>query len=62
MEWQDLLTALGLLLVVEGILPFIAPARFRKALLNFAALDDRGMRVLGLICLVGGCVLVNAVK
>lgn len=60
--WSDLMAALGLLMVVEGVMPFLAPNRFRKALLEFASLDDRAMRLLGLICLLGGVLLVYAVK
>lgn len=52
----------GLLLVLEGVLPFLSPRRFRQALLNFAALEDRWMRLTGLICMVGGLLILNAVK
>jgi uncharacterized protein YjeT (DUF2065 family) len=58
----DLLGALGLLLVIEGIVPFLSPRRFRQALLQFAAVEDRTMRVVGLACMVGGILLLNAVK
>ena len=60
--WSELLTAMGLVLVFEGLLPFLAPRQFRQALLNFAALEDQWMRLLGLGCLIGGLVLVYAVK
>ncbi len=60
--WGELLTALGLLLVLEGLLPFLAPKHFRQALLNFAAMEDRAMRIFGVICLFGGLLLVYAVK
>jgi uncharacterized protein len=58
----DLLGALGLLLVVEGIFPFLSPRRFRQALLQFAAVEDRPMRVVGLVCMLVGVLLLNAVK
>lgn len=60
--WSEVLLAFGLLMVVEGIFPFLSPRRFRQALLNFAAIEDRGMRIIGLICLVGGMLIVQAVK
>ena len=62
MAWTDLLTALGLLLVIEGLLPFLSPHRFRQALLNFAAVDNRWMRGLGLACMLIGLLVLNAVK
>ena len=58
----DLLGALGLLLVIEGILPFLSPGRFRQALLQFAAVEDRTMRIIGLVCMIGGILILNAVK
>lgn len=58
----DLLGALGLLLVIEGVLPFLSPRRFRQALLQFSAVEDRAMRTVGLLCMVGGILLLNAVK
>lgn len=60
--WSELLMAGGLLLVLEGVLPFLSPRRFRQALLNFAALEDRWMRLTGLICMVGGLLVLNLVK
>ena len=59
---SDLIGALGLLLVIEGVLPFLSPHRFRQALLQFAAAEDRTMRIVGLVCMVVGVLLVNAVK
>jgi uncharacterized protein len=58
----DLLGALGLVLVLEGIVPFLSPRRFRQAVLQFAALEDRPMRVVGLVCMLVGVLLLNAVK
>lgn len=60
--WPEVLTALGLLMVLEGLLPFLSPRRLRQALLNFAAVEDRYMRIIGLILLLGGMLIVHAVK
>lgn len=60
--WSELLMAGGLLLVLEGVLPFLSPGRFRQALLNFAAVEDRWMRVIGLISMIGGLLILNLVK
>jgi len=46
--WENLLAALGLLLVLEGILPFLSPYRLRQALLELARLPDRTLRAFGL--------------
>jgi uncharacterized protein len=60
--WAELLGALGLLLVIEGAMPFLSPRRFRQSLLNFAAIEDRVMRAIGLACMIGGLLILNAVK
>ena len=38
--WPDLAAALGLMLVIEGILPFASPGGIRRVLARLAALDD----------------------
>lgn len=54
MVWQDLLTALGLLLVIEGIMPFLNPKSFREAMLKASQADDSALRILGLTCMIVG--------
>ena len=56
--WPDLAAALGLLLVVEGILPFIAPDGARRAFQRLAALDDFALRVAGAVSMVAGVAIV----
>lgn len=59
---SELLLAAGLLMVLEGVLPFLAPGRFRQALLNLAAIEDRWMRIFGLASMLIGLLILNAVK
>jgi uncharacterized protein len=47
--WNELLAAFGLMLVLEGILPFLNPRALRQALLQIAQLEDRVLRFVGLI-------------
>lgn len=46
--WDDLLAAFGLMLVLEGILPFLNPRASRQTLLRMAHLNDRILRLVGL--------------
>ena len=57
--WIDVARALALLLVLEGLMPFLSPGRFRKGLLEIASLEDRWMRAIGLACMVGGLVILQ---
>ena len=58
--WDDLLRASALVLIVEGILPFLSPTGFRQTLLQFATLNDRWMRIIGLGSMLLGLVLLQA--
>lgn len=52
--WDELLAALGLMLVLEGILPFLNPGALRQYLLRMARLEDRILRFAGLASMVVG--------
>ncbi|MEX1995112.1 MAG: DUF2065 domain-containing protein [Steroidobacteraceae bacterium] len=60
--WPDLAAALGLLLIVEGILPFLNPAGIRRALAAVAAMDDRALRIAGAVSMLGGLLLLWFVR
>ena len=45
---ENLIAALGLMLVLEGLLPMIAPARWREVFLQVARLRDGQIRFVGL--------------
>jgi len=57
MLWNDLLAALALLLVLEGLMPFLNPAGLKRTLIQVAALPDRVLRTIGLVCMVLGALL-----
>jgi len=52
--WHELLIALALVLVIEGILPFLNPGGWRNMMQNVAKMDDRSLRVTGLISMMIG--------
>jgi uncharacterized protein YjeT (DUF2065 family) len=60
--WNDLLAALALLLVLEGILPFLNPGSMRKMLEMVSRVDDRTMRLTGLASMVSGVLLLYFVR
>ena len=57
--WDSALTALGLLLVVEGLLPFVSPGRWRHLFEQAMQLTDGQLRFLGLGSIVIGGVLLS---
>ncbi len=52
--WLDILRALSLVMVIEGILPFVAPPRSREVFARLATLDDKGLRTIGLLSMLSG--------
>ncbi len=52
--WQELGIALCLVLVLEGILPFLCPRHWRDTLLQLMQLSDRQLRLLGLASMLLG--------
>jgi uncharacterized protein YjeT (DUF2065 family) len=60
--WHDLGTALALLLVLEGIFPFVSPGAMRRALATIGELSDAQLRVAGFVSMLLGLVLLYIVN
>jgi uncharacterized protein len=60
--WPDLVAAFGLMLVVEGILPFLNPGGIKRALATMATLDDGALRVAGAVSMVAGLMLLWLIR
>jgi uncharacterized protein YjeT (DUF2065 family) len=52
--WHDIGIALCLVLVIEGIVPFLYPKRWKEMVAVIAEVDDRTMRIVGLISMMTG--------
>ena len=59
--WQDLARAFALVLVLEGLWPFLSPARWREARLRISILDERVLRTVGLCMMVGGLIVLQII-
>ena len=61
--WHDLLVAVALVLVIEGIVPFLNPGAMRRVvLLALAQMNDNTLRFAGLTVMIAGCLLLYAVR
>jgi uncharacterized protein YjeT (DUF2065 family) len=61
-NWTDLLAAVALYLVLEGLLPFASPASWRKSLALIFQLSDGQLRVFGLASIMLGLMLLVLVR
>jgi uncharacterized protein YjeT (DUF2065 family) len=53
-----LLTALGLFLVAEGLLPLLAPRSWREMFVRMLRFTDGQLRFFGLVFVLGGLLLI----
>ena len=60
--WGDLLSALALMLVLEGLLPFLSPRRFRETMKSMLEMNDGPIRFASLIAMVAGAALLYLVR
>jgi uncharacterized protein YjeT (DUF2065 family) len=61
MVWEIFLTAVALVLVLEGIMPFAAPTMWRRMMVSIATQSDRAIRIVGFISLIAGALLMYLV-
>ena len=62
MAWHELLTAFALVLIIEGLLPFASPSRYRQMVAQLVMLGDNHIRTVGLVIIVIGLVLLYVVR
>jgi uncharacterized protein YjeT (DUF2065 family) len=62
LNWNDLVAAFALYLVIEGMLPFLSPANWRKSLMLISGLKDGQLRFFGLASIGVGLGLLMFVR
>ena len=54
--WESLGMAMGLVLVLEGLLPLLAPRQWRQMFTQLLQLKDGQLRFCGLLCIAAGAI------
>ena len=62
MEWKDLFAAFALYLVLEGLLPFLAPQGWKRSVEQMLQLTDSQLRRIGLVSMLAGILLLAFVR
>ncbi len=62
MEWKDLLVALSLVLVIEGLMPFLSPQRFKHTMSQITHLPDGTLRNIGAVLMLIGLIMLYVVR
>ena len=55
--WDLAIGACALLLIAEGLLPFLSPASWRRVFERALQMSDGQIRFLGMLCVLGGFLL-----
>ena len=61
MNWHDLLNAIALLLIFEGILPFASPSSIKNLYKTMLETSESNLRMVGLASIVAGLALLYLV-
>ena len=62
MYWTEILTALALVFVIEGMLPFISPTKYRQMVAEITRLSNNQIRNIGLVVMIAGLLLLFVVR
>ena len=62
MNWSDLWAALALVLVLEGLIPFVSPRTYRDVVQQMAAMPEQNLRFVGLALIALGILCLYLVR
>lgn len=60
--WQDLWAALALVLVLEGMFPFLRPEMWRRVMERFSSQTDNAVRLIGFMSMMMGLLLLYVIR
>jgi uncharacterized protein YjeT (DUF2065 family) len=60
--WENMIPALALVLVIEGLLPFLSPRSWREAMSQAAQMPDNILRSLGFVSMMTGVIILYFVR
>ena len=62
MNWNDLFAALALVLVIEGMLPFVNPRGYKQTMLQITAIPEQSLRMIGFGSMMLGLIFLYLVR
>lgn len=62
MRWHDLFVAIALVMVLEGVMPFLNPGGMKKMMTAISEISDSHLRMAGLASMVAGLILLYLVN
>ncbi len=62
MNWGDFWAAIALVMVLEGLIPFVSPGGYRNMVQQMAAMPEQSLRYVGLALIIVGLVCLYLVR
>ena len=62
MNWADFGAALALVLVLEGLIPFLSPRGYRNMIEQMSQLPEQALRNVGLVLIIVGLLMLYLVR
>ncbi len=59
---HPIIAAIALVMIFEGIMPFIAPKAWKNTLLQLAQMEDNHLRIFGAIMMIIGALTFNYIQ
>ena len=60
--WENFLNAVALMLILEGMLPFLSPQTWREAFRKLTEINDNQIRFIGLTSMLAGLLVLFIVS
>ena len=61
MGFKELFIAISLVLIFEGLIPFISPSLYKRTLLQMLEFSESSIRIMGLFLIILGVIIINFV-
>ena len=62
MNWSDLLAALALVMIIEGLIPFISPRGYKNTMQQLTSMPESTLRRIGFGLMLGGAVFLFLIR
>ena len=62
MNWNDLFAALALVMVIEGVLPFLNPGKYKVTMMQIAQYPEKTIRMIGFGSMMAGLLFLYLVR
>lgn len=62
MNWTELFSALALVMIIEGIIPFLNPKGYKNTMQQMMSMPESTLRVLGLGLMIVGSISIFFIR